>query len=332
MRLSLYPVAIGVAVLLFAEAATSAETAIELEDVRKIWDRDPHSAFTDLIRFKDQWFCSFRVGAKHVSADGAIQVLKSTDGLNWSPAARIQSSEADLRDPKLSITPDGRLMITGAASWQHVSNPPIVLQSQAWFSDDGEKWSEPTPIGDPNVWLWRTTWHQGTAYTIGYSLDKKDRSIRIYQSRDGKNFTVLADRLVTDAYPNEATLRFNENGIGYCLLRREGGDGLLGTSKTPYAEWQWQDVGTRIGGPELFVGPGDRMLATVRLYQPKVRTAVGEIDRETGKFSERLTLPSSGDCSYAGMKQWNDRIWMSYYSSHEGRTAIYFARLKVTPK
>jgi hypothetical protein len=42
-----------------------------------------------------------------------------------------------------------------------------------------------------------------------------------------------------------------------------------------------------------------------------------------------LTLPSGGDTSYAGMV-WHDGVlWVSYYASHEGKTAIYLARVKV---
>ena len=39
---------------------------------RKIWDAAPHNAFTDLVRFKDRWFCVFREGATHVSPDGKL--------------------------------------------------------------------------------------------------------------------------------------------------------------------------------------------------------------------------------------------------------------------
>lgn len=33
-----------------------------LIDVVKIWDRAPHNALTDLIRFRNRWFCVFRGG------------------------------------------------------------------------------------------------------------------------------------------------------------------------------------------------------------------------------------------------------------------------------
>ena len=37
-----------------------------------------------------------------------------------------------------------------------------------------------------------------------------------------------------------------------------------------------------------------------------------------------------GDTSYPGLL-WHDGVlWVSYYSSHEGKTSIYLARVKVT--
>lgn len=35
-------------------------------EVTKIWDQGPHNAFTDLIRFKDAFYCTFREGTTHV--------------------------------------------------------------------------------------------------------------------------------------------------------------------------------------------------------------------------------------------------------------------------
>ena len=42
-----------------------------------------------------------------------------------------------------------------------------------------------------------------------------------------------------------------------------------------------------------------------------------------------LTLPSGGDCSYPGMAWQDDILWVSYYSSHEGKTSIYLAKVKL---
>jgi hypothetical protein len=48
-----------------------------------------------------------------------------------------------------------------------------------------------------------------------------------------------------------------------------------------------------------------------------------------GGYEPVLTLPSGGDTSYAGMVWHGDLLWVSYYASHEGKTAIYLARVKV---
>jgi|GEM_PF-6459872 len=42
-----------------------------------------------------------------------------------------------------------------------------------------------------------------------------------------------------------------------------------------------------------------------------------------------LELPSAGDCSYPGLYWEDDLLHVMYYSSHEGKSAIYYARVKV---
>ena len=43
-----------------------------------------------------------------------------------------------------------------------------------------------------------------------------------------------------------------------------------------------------------------------------------------------LTLPSGGDTSYAGLVLHKGLLWVSYYSSHEGKTRIYLAKVRLT--
>ena len=86
----------------------------------KIWNEAPHNAFTNLIRFKDQWYCCFREGQKHVSPDGALRVIRSEDGASWVSVACITSDNADLRDAQITETPDGRLMRSLGHCQQHV--------------------------------------------------------------------------------------------------------------------------------------------------------------------------------------------------------------------
>lgn len=89
-------------------------------------------------------------------------------------------------------------------------------QSLAWFSKDGRTWSEKHPIGDPDFWLWRVTWHKGTAYGVGYGCGK-ERSVRLYSSKNGKKCETLVERLHDVGYPNETSIVF-EGDTAYGLL------------------------------------------------------------------------------------------------------------------
>ena len=82
----------------------------ELVNVAKIWDKAPHNAFTDLVRWKGAFYCAFREGRGHVSADGKIRVLKSKDASLWDSATLVALAGYDLRDAHLSVTPDNTLM------------------------------------------------------------------------------------------------------------------------------------------------------------------------------------------------------------------------------
>jgi hypothetical protein len=46
-------------------------------------------------------------------------------------------------------------------------------------------------------------------------------------------------------------------------------------------------------------------------------------------YEPALQLPSGGDTSYPGMVWHEGILWMSYYSSHEGKTSIYLARIRL---
>jgi hypothetical protein len=67
------------------------------------------------------------------------------------------------------------------------------------------------------------------------------------------------------------------------------------------------------------------LIAGVRLYDGKVRTSLCSIDPAGGALKELVALPSGGDTSYPGMVVHDGTLWVSYYSSHEGKTSIYLA-------
>jgi hypothetical protein len=298
-------------------------------EVMKLWDRSPHQAFTDLIRFNDRWFCAFREGEGHVSPDGAIRILTSPDGERWTSAARLASASEDLRDPKLAIGPNGDLTLLAGAALRAPAG--FTHRSYVWSSRNGADWGEARPAGEPGVWLWRAVWHRGVAYGVGYGTGQ-DRFARLYSSRDGEEWDVRVPRLFDRGYPNEAALLFGEDDSALCLIRRDGAEptAQLGISSPPYREWIWKDLGVRIGGPQMIGLPGKRIAAALRWHEGGApRTSLAWLDPATARLTEFLPLPSGGDSSYPGMVWHEDRLWVSYYSSHEGRTSVYLAKAQL---
>ena len=305
----------------------------EIERLAMIWDQAPHNAFTDLTRFKGRWFCAFREGQGHVSHDGKVRILVSDDGDEWQSAALLTSPGPlpDLRDAKLSVTPGNQLMAVAAAADRR--DKPSKHQTYAWFSDDGMNWTDPTPIGEPDYWLWRVTWHKGKAYAVGYQT-AGERHIRLYRSDDGRKFDVHVPRMFDEGYPNETSLWF-DGDTALCLWHPDGNPNgaILGRSKAPQTELTWHDLGTRVGGPHMIRLSDGRFVVAGRRYDNGVRTALmwleGALESDKPALREFIKLPSVGDTSYPGLVQYDGQLWFSYYASHEGKAKIYLARLRL---
>jgi hypothetical protein len=339
--------AAGVVVALAGIFAGAAETGgkAQLVEVRRIWDKAQHSAFTDLIRHRGRWLCTFREGSGHVPGakglDGTIRVIESADGKVWKSVALLKKDEVDLRDPKLSVTPDGRVMIVMGGSYYDGTRLIKRICQVSLSNEKGAAFSAPVAMKiDPKIststdWLWRVTWRGKTAYGVVYrrDLDKTRWEVHLVRSADGIRYDQVCELNVPGA-PNESTLRFREDGTAYCLVRREGtsNHAMLGTSRPPYTEWTWKETSARIGGPELLILPDGRLLAAGRRYEGKAHTSLMWLDPATGKFDEFLTFPSSGDNSYPRLVPHEGLLWVSYYSSHEKRTSIYLAKVKLPPK
>lgn len=295
----------------------------------KIWDAAPHNAFTDLALFQGRFYCVFREGAGHVSPDGAIRVLVSVDARQWSSAALLRSEAGDLRDPHLSVTPSGELMLVAAAALKPGAG--ARHQTYAWFSRDGQRWSEPLAIGEPDYWLWRVMWHQGKAYGVGYPTNPAGGAARLYESEDGRRFRVLVSELPVDSSPNESSIAFLRDRTMLILLRREAGSktAVLLSAAPPYQKWKVADLGVRLGGPHLLLLPDGRLVAAGRLYDGAARTGLLWLDARAGTLNEFQTLRSGGDTSYPGLVWHGGLLHVTYYSSHEGKTSIYGSSVKL---
>ena len=301
---------------------------LELIDLRRIWDHGEHNAFTDLVRFRDAWFCTCREASGHAVTDGNVRVFRSVDGEAWESAAFIEcpKTHTDLRDPKLSVTPAGELMLTTAAY-------KPVCQPFVWFSTDGASWGDPHAVGDPGTWLWRPIWHKGRACGFAYDVGRNGATgnfVQLYASETGRDFSRVGPRQLEGIYANETAMAFLEDDACVCLLRCDGDDSSakVGRAEPPYRDWRWRDLGVQIGGPALLRLPDGQFLAAVRLQNGGARTSLCWLDPAAATLTEALRLPSGGDTSYAGMALHEGLVWVAYYSSHEGKTSIYLAKVR----
>lgn len=309
----------------------------EIAPVRKIWDQGQHNAFTDLIKWEGAYYCTFRESAGHVprtpEEDGTIRVITSPDGEQWQSALLLTKPGIDLRDPKLSITPDNRLMILMGGS--HYDQGKLLgrLPQVAFLSPDGQV-SELQPVqidarvAGPMDWLWRVTWHGKTGYGVIYQAVEGARGLHLLKTTDGVKYG-LVKTFDLPGEPNESTVRFHGDTM-LLVVRNEDGKarGHLGESSPPYSDWKWADINTRLGGPNLLPLPDGSLILGTRLYGKRTQTAIGTLTRD-GKFTPVAVLPSGGDTSYPGLLVEGNELWVSYYSSHKMKTSIYFTKLPV---
>ena len=215
----------------------------------------------------------------------------------------------------------------------------VGSQPHVMFSSDGRTFTEPQPVNvDPNYrterdWLWRVTWHGGVGYSVSYGRNEQGQTpLYLYSTTDGINYKHITSFNI-DNFPNEATIRFLNDGRMAIMVRREQGDRecMWGVSAAPYTEWEWKKMGTFLGGPDFIVLDDEHIVAggrTLLGYDAKTSLFVGTKD---GKFEQTVILPSGGDTSYPGFVVVGDELWVSYYSMHDSKNAsIHLAKIPLS--
>ncbi len=309
----------------------------KLLETTRIWSKASHNAFTDLIFFQNRFVCAFRESDEHAEGeDGVVRLIFSECGKDWSAIPAIALAGFDLRDPKLCEMPDGRLMLLVGGSAACGSG--VVHHTFVSFSQDGGVWTPLTPCMAPNHWLWRVTWHQGQGYGVAYSYtDPADRSlpwhVNLFTTDDGIHYHLITT-LKVDGYPNETTLRFNAQGEMMAIVRREepGNDSAYaGRSRPPFHKWSWGDTGIHLGGPNFIVDADGCIWVGARVFQGEEATSA-LLSLQGEQCAPLLTLESGGDTGYPGMVVHEQRLWVSYYSSHEAKSNIYLAKIQLPKK
>ncbi|MEM7305714.1 MAG: sialidase family protein [Planctomycetota bacterium] len=333
--------------LLSASGAPAA--APPLVSARRIWSEAPHCAFGDLVRFGDRFFATFREASAHVhGTDGKVRILASDDGERWESLALLEDEGFDLRDPKLSIMPDGRLMMTCGGS--DYSDGLLEWHTRVAYSADGTTWTAPRRVrGIPtNNWFFRLTWHDGVGYAMpnisgadpatGRAITS-DRRIALFRTTDGMNYERAGDDLPLPSGACEASLAFDDEGVLTAVLRNAEGDsdhGFLVRAAAPYTDFAVHRIEHGLGGPNLLRLPGGGLLVGTREWphdRPAEREGMATVFlrlHDDGTFERAFEVPSGGDTGYPGMQLHGDELVVNYYSSHEGSAAMYVARVPLS--
>ena len=319
---------------IFAATTLHAQVA-ELVSVEKIWDKAPHNGFTDLTRFQNLFYLCFREAPAGDKGEGVIRTLLSASGKVWIDNVTISEKGMDLRDPKLIVTPDGKRLYLLCGGQSAQGRQPRYATTM-----DGKVWTPVQKLLAKGDWLWRVSINPadkrfyGVSYNIhpnsGGPAPEKEWSLKTYASDDG-SVLQLSSIMTVPGQAGETTLRFLKDGSALALVSRQGGDrkGVIGMAKAPYRDWTWSATGLPLGGPNFIELPDGKLIAASRGLGATPGPHMVIYAMTATSLTSILELPSSGDCSYPGLYWHDDLLHVTYYSSHEGKAAIYYARVKI---
>ena len=301
--------------------------------IKKIANRGAHNAFTDLCEFNNELYCCFREATNHISNDGAIKIISTDHQGKQNYADTIRLENTDLRDPKLSITPEGNLLLIDFARQTDENNKTLATKNLCWVSQTGRSWSSPREFADSGWWLWRLTWHNKQAY--GFAYNRAANAIHLYHGDPRRTFELYQANAFSLAkqhkgYPNESDIVFSQNKA-FAIVRRDAGSysAQLGESTFPYKKWRWHDLNIYIGGPAMVLLDNNTALIGGRIVQQnKLVTGILSLNLTTKALKKYCILPSAGDNSYPGLVKEGNQLYVSYYSSHQNQKAcVYLANI-----
>jgi hypothetical protein len=302
---------------------------------KQIGSKADHNAFVDLCEFKQQLFCCYREAENHVSADGRICILTLDTEGHVLRSSRIAIPKTDLRDPKITVTPDGNILLIAYARQTSMNNQTISTRNLTWISQTGHSWSAAKEYANRGWWLWRVRWHKSQAY--GFAYNRKQNAIHLFSGNPRRSFHLhqpfaLSLHKHKKGYPNESDLIFDDNNA-FAIVRRDADSytAQLGHSNPPYKKWRWIDLGRYIGGPVMLRLDASCALVSGRiLKQGKLVTGLLKMNLNNGDLQELMILPSAGDNSYPGLVLKDGLLYISYYSSHkDNKSCVYLANINV---
>jgi hypothetical protein len=129
--------------------------------------------------------------------------------------------------------------------------------------------------------------------------------------------------------PSEAAMAFLKDNTAIAVVRRSGGEkkAVMGKAHPPYTDWTWTTLDRSIADPCLQQLADGRIIVSGRFSEPSTHTGLCWLDADDGTTEEFLSLPSGGYTGNPSIQVQDNDMLVAYFSSHEGATANYVARL-----
>ncbi len=318
---------------------------VSVTQIRQVFDNGEHNAFTDLIRYHDRYYLTFRScpDGHGVNDSASVLILSSEDTQEWHLVHQFSIPQRDPRDPHFLAFQDRLLVYTG--TWYADPSGQFDLNQHlgyAVWSHDGRQWSDPKPLeGTFGHYIWKASTYEGRAFLCGrrktgFAVGPKGegRAVQsaLLESQDGLNWRFRS--LFQTEFGDETAFLFEPDGTILAIGRRGSRTAQFLRAAPPYTDWVRKDLDRYIGGP-LFIRWGKRLVIGGRKFTESrgPKTFLGWF--QAGEIHEFAELPSAGDNSYPGFIALSPtKALISWYSSHETdengnqTTAIYLAQLQ----
>lgn len=294
-------------------------------------DGSKYCAFTSLVKRGAFYYLAFREGESHVGEGdyGIIRIMRSRDAEKWEQYQMIKADNVDLRDPNLTVTPNGHLLLLCGARMK--KQPEGYYFTKSYYAIENEDvFSEVQPLNIPPevddpycCWLWKLTWNRGIGYGAAYQSNNR---LTLLTTVDGVNYDIVAD-ISADKIISETSIQFLPNNEMIILIRSEK-EGYIGHSLPPYTEWSLTKTSIYLAGQDFIISDNHLICPTRLVTNVGERTTLwfGDLD---GNFQWSYVVPSSGnsgDTAYSSIIEEEDIFLLAYYSMHQtNKPSIYLA-------
>ncbi len=317
----------------------NAPPKIEIRTVAKSTD-DQYYAFPSICKLNSgELVCVFYSGTGHMSPDGKIVMVKSSDeGKTWSQPRIIADTPIDDRDPSIMQTRSGRILVNFFVYGGKVNDQALHTNTHVhvcYSEDGGRSFTTPEPI--EVGWQWEATSDEILELADGTLLlpiygrkagDTLERAAVAFSSDGGRTWN--ARETSTIAYDTEGKIDFQEpalallpNGTILCSLRTTNAGYHAYESCSTDGGKTWSkpiDTGLRGHAAGLLYTSSGRIFHAYRSWSEdgKVRGVAGVFGRQGEKWDpakEFDIMLVGGDVGYPSAVELSDgSIYCVYYA------------------